>query len=78
MKKDLDIFDAWCYHYGESKLKETKMKTERELLREAVYALDSLIATQPDSTYYTVEFDHADAVSEEIWEFLKLKEEKDA
>lgn len=77
MKKDLDIFEVFCYYTGQAKQKEATMKTERQLLRDAVYALDSLIATQPDPTYYTAEFDHADAVSEEIWELLKLKDDTD-
>ena len=76
MKKQLDIFSVFCYYYGEAKLKEATMSKERDLLERAVFALDTLLSTQPDDTYYTAEFEHADAVSEEIWEYLKLKDEE--
>lgn len=54
------------------------MTNERRLLERAVYALDTLISTQPNDAYHTAEFEHADSISEEIWEFLNHKENNDA
>lgn len=54
------------------------MIDDTKLLERVVYALDTLIATQPSPDWHPAAYDHADAVSEEVWEYLRQREIKNA